>query len=523
MDTPKLSSLANVLITFFQKDSIPTDEKKITVNPVISKVASWYEKLRNAMDYREEEVILRAAIERMLKRRLLFGGDGKTIAEPLVRELAWARYFPDESISESAIYKVEKDIDLYLQLRNKILLKHKISENIVNEWIYHLMSSSIEHRLSLNKEKEIMTNFMFQMMKNSVKIVDDSEQTKDVQVFIAVHKSFAKDDLALLRFHLFKQYFGELNEKNISTVENSFNNGYKEIQAQLNYPRKEKILNFIKNKTAIFFVLEDVLHSQKENIRELVQNEKEFEKVVFTACQMRYSGIAAKVNRAIIRSVIFILLTKAFFAFTVEGTFESIIYGKILWTSILLNTVIAPTLMVIVGAFIRPPGRENSKRIFAYIKEILFEENPKIGTILEVKKAPDKIKPMLNVIFTLSWLATFILAFGAIVFILTKLHFNIASQGVFIFFLAIVSFLSYRINQSANIYKIEEKQSVGAIIVDFFFMPFVQVGRHLTEGISQINIFLFILDFVIETPFKGMFAFFEQWFLFLQAKREKLE
>lgn len=523
MDTPKVSSLANILITFFQKDSIPNNEKKITVNPVISKVASWYEKLRNAMDYREEEVILRAAIERILKRRLLFGGSGKTIAEPLLHELAWARYFPDETISESMIGKVEKNINLYLELRNKILLKHKISESILNEWVYHLMSSSIEHKLILNKEKEIMTNFMFQVIKNNVKILDDNDQTRDAQVFIAVHKSFAKDDLALLRFHLFKQYFGELKEDNLFKVADSFIQGYEEIQRQLNYPRKEKILNFIKNKTAVFFMLEDILHSQKENIRELVQNEKEFEKIVFTACQMRYGGIAAKVNRAIVRSVIFILLTKALFAFTVEGTFESIVYGKILWASILLNTAIPPMLMVIIGAFIRPPGRENSRIILVYIKTILFEENPKIGAILEVKKAPDKIKPMLNIIFTLLWFATFVLTFGAIVFLLSRLRFNIASQSVFIFFLAMVSFFAYRINQSANIYKIEEKQSVGMIMIDFFFMPFVQVGRHLAEGISQINIFLFILDFVIETPFKGMFAFFEQWFLFLQAKREKLE
>ena len=54
-------------------------------------------------------------------------------------------------------------------------------------------------------------------------------------------------------------------------------------------------------------------------------------------------------------------------------------------------------------------------------------------------------------------------------------------------------------------------------------MPFIQVGRRLTTAISQINIVLFIFDFIIEAPFKGIFAFFEQWFLFLRTQREKLE
>ena len=38
---------------------------------------------------------------------------------------------------------------------------------------------------------------------------------------------------------------------------------------------------------------------------------------------------------------------------------------------------------------------------------------------------------------------------------------------------------------------------------------------YLTEGISQINILLFLFDFIIETPFKGLFAFFDQWFVYL--------
>jgi len=49
-----------------------------------------------------------------------------------------------------------------------------------------------------------------------------------------------------------------------------------------------------------------------------------------------------------------------------------------------------------------------------------------------------------------------------------------------------------------------------------------RVGQKLTEGISQINIFLFILDYVIETPFKSLFSFFDQWFFYLHSKREDL-
>lgn len=518
-----LSPSANILISEFEKDEAPGAGRKISVNPIVSKVASLYENLRNAMDYREEEVILRAAIERILKRRFLFGGTGKTIAAPLVRELVWARYFPDESLSESIIAKVGENIDLYLQLRERILLKNpSFSEKKVNEWIYQLMSSHLEHLLGKLRKKEVMTNFMFRIMRENISIIDETSQTKDAQVFIAVHKSFAKDDLALLRYHLFKQYFGELSDSNLESVSSSFLGYYKEINYQLNYPRKDRIYNFVKDKTAVFFILEDLLNLEGGNIRRLYNDEKEFQQIVLEICESRYAGISSKVRRAIFRSFIFILFTKAFFALAIEGTFENIVYGKIMWISTIFNIGVPPLFMAMASLFIKVPDKNNSKRIFSYIQSVLTNEHPKLINPLKIKKNPEKIKPILNLIFTLLWFVTFLLAFGIIIFVLTKLHFNIFSLLVFMFFLAIISFFSYRINQSAHAYSIEGKKNIAAPIVDFLFMPFVRVGRHLTEGISQINIFLFVLDFVIETPFKGLFGFFEQWFLFLQAKREEL-
>lgn len=516
-----LSRLAQVLIKVFEKTDTPVLDKKIVVNPVISKVATWYEKFRNAVDYREEEVILRAAIERILKRRLLFGGSGKTIAEPLVRELVWAKYFPDESLSESIIEKIEKDVNLYLKLRELILTRREMEEKIINEWIYHLMSSAIENILHKHTRKDAMNNFIFHIMRENITITDDEEQTTDAQIFIAVRRSFAKDDLAFLRYHLFMQVFEPLKEENLQKVADSFLDGYKEIIRQLNYSRKDKIYNYIRRRTATFFILEDLLRSFKSEFRLLYKNEGEFKSAVFAACDRRYKSISSKVKTAIIRSVIFILLTKAFFAFGVEGTFESAVFGHVVWNSILINLFIPPLLMIIVGLFIKTPDKNNSQRIFSYIKLVLTKEHPEMGNPLIVKKARDKRE--INSIFTILWFATFILAFGGIIFILTKLHFNIISQGVFIFFLALVSFFSYRISQSANIYTVEGKQNILSSVSDFLFLPFIRVGRKLAEGISQINLFLFLLDFAIETPFKGLFAFFEQWFFFLQAKREELE
>lgn len=523
LDTPVLSRFATALINYLPTDESHSQKGGITVNPLISKVATWYEKLRNAMDYREEEVVLRAAIERILKRRLLLGGSGLKTAEPLIRELIWAHYFPQDTLSEESIEKIAQQIDIYLKFRSHLLAKKEFKEGTVTEWMYQLMSSTIERLLNRKKEKELMNNFMYQVMRENIEITDDSEQNRDIQVFIAVRRSFAKDDLAFLRYHLFMQYFDDVSMENIEEIANSFKEAFKEIRYQLNYPRKEAIYSYVKRKTAVFFVLEDLLFIYKGNMRQLVQNREELQKAVYDACKARYAGIAAKVRRAIIRSVLFILLTKAFFAFAVEGTFESIVYGKILWLSIVLNTTIPPLLMIIVSFFIRIPSRANSERVFNHIQTVLFNDTPRLGAAFITTKARKKTNPFMDSLFTILWLLAFVVAFGIVILVLTRLHLNIISQGIFLFFLAIVSFLTYRIHVMSKVYSVDERLGYLTPVVDFFFMPIIRVGQRLTEGISQVNIFIFLFDFIIETPFKGLFGFFEQWFVYLHTKREGLE
>ena len=80
-----LSVLAQSLIDKFETKEALDADKKISVNGLVSKVAYWYEKVRTAMDYGSEETLLRRAIERILKRRLVLDPNSKTLAEILVR------------------------------------------------------------------------------------------------------------------------------------------------------------------------------------------------------------------------------------------------------------------------------------------------------------------------------------------------------------------------------------------------------------------------------------------------------
>ncbi len=521
---PNLTPLAQALVTAFEQKPLLNREPKITVNRFVSALASGYEKIRNAMDIRDEEVVLRSAIERILKRRIILGGGGgKQIAGILIRELLWAKYFPDNTIPEALVLRVEEMIDLHLELKRRLVSQKKLPESLITQWMYQLLSSDISKLLNPKTDKEIMSNFMFQILHQKLNIKDDSEDNKNIQIFLAVRRAFARDDLAFLRYHLFKQIYGELSRENIDHVAETFTKAHEEMEKQLKYPLKEKIYLFVRKQTPIFFILEDVLTSyQNSNIIAHITNKEEFSKAVYAACEIRYKSISSKVRTAIIRSVFFLLLTKVIFAYAIEGTYDRITYGKIMWNSLALNIIIPPILMIVVSLFIRTPNQENSKRILNRINTILHDENPELGSAKVLELHPKTNRSLMTTSFALLWLLAFVISFGVVIYVLNKLQFNFVSQGIFVFFLTIVSFLSWRINVTANMYKIEDRQGLFTPFIDFLFLPVIKVGMKLTDGISQINILIFVFDFIIESPFKSIFNFFEQWFLYLHTKREDL-
>src|SRR3989338_4001071 len=101
------STLALKLVDVFEKKDSQLNDERIIVNELLSKVASFYEKFRTAMDYGSEETIPRRAIERMLKRMLFLEKDSKALSQDLLRELIWAGYLPNATVPELIIDDVE--------------------------------------------------------------------------------------------------------------------------------------------------------------------------------------------------------------------------------------------------------------------------------------------------------------------------------------------------------------------------------------------------------------------------------
>ena len=78
----------------------------------------------------------------------------------------------------------------------------------------------------------------------------------------------------------------------------------------------------------------------------------------------------------------------------------------------------------------------------------------------------------------------------------------------------------WRLAQGAEHEVGEEAQTSVTMIRDFFYMPFVAVGRRISETYAQFNIISRFLDMFVELPLKTILGFVRRWGSFLSAKKD---
>ena len=95
--------------------SQPLGEQILEVNRIIAKAASFYEKVRYLVDYREEHTIRRSAIERILKRRV-FIEQQTHVGAVLLQELADGQYLEKEQGTEELSVAIDTIVWKFLGL-----------------------------------------------------------------------------------------------------------------------------------------------------------------------------------------------------------------------------------------------------------------------------------------------------------------------------------------------------------------------------------------------------------------------
>ena len=503
-------------INFALKKSVNSEET-IKTTKAASGLAVAYETARNAVEFRSEHLIRQAAIVRILRRRLFLGESSERVAPLLIRELIWARYLKDDTVPVSKIDTIEDIINKY---RMTFTL---VKDKDLNEWLLNLAGCEIEESLVFNPYPQLLINFVNDSLQPRIKITEiEDEKLRGIQVYIAIERAFAKNSEMFIAYHLLKALFSEWFGKNTTDAKVLFPKlleTKKIIDINLAFQIAPDVKREVGKMSAPFNVIREMVIRDPEKFLESIKDKDVFEKAAKELLEKLYAENRGKSMRASTRSIIYIFLTKMVLAIALELPFDLFI-GKANYMALTINLIFPPSLMFLLNAKIRTPGEENTKRILEKINEYIYSDAP--GRTTEVGRVK-KGKGVFEQIFLAIYSILFVGIFAFIIWGLNQLHFNIVSQGIFIFFLCVVSFFAYRVRSISRDYVYQEsREGILSSFVDFMFLPIIRVGQWLSSQIARLNVLGFIFDFIIEAPLKAFLEVLEEWAHFVRVKKEEI-
>src|SRR6056297_837311 len=323
-------------------DNIP----RIQVSDLISKMAFYYEKIRNSVDYNEEYLLRKNAISRILKRQIVIEGiikasKSEEVSKNLLVELIRAGYLPNNKIPEEKIGEVGKVIEKYIQLRNHVLSqfghslfnlkndngedkKSREERNELNNWIISLAASEIEAILGRDKVKDTVVINLYEYLTKNIQLEDDSAYGKDlnIQIYLGIHRNYLKFDedmLSLILFKYFNSKWRDPAEEDIKEIAQNISQLREAINKQLNHPLSRQLDKVISRYNVFLTILVDVVREDPVNIYNTIKNDSnKFQELVKKAFNKKYQTRKKKLWRAAVRSIIYIFLTKSIFVILLE-------------------------------------------------------------------------------------------------------------------------------------------------------------------------------------------------------------
>lgn len=504
----------------------PKDASKIKLNQLVSKLGFFYEKLRNAIDYNEEHLIRRNSLKRLMNRQITFLGerDPLKISQTVIFEFIRAKYLPNDTLPETDIEAVAVIIAKYLIIF-RYAAQNSLPDNKLGEWLIELLVCEIDEYLFPNNRELAIVNFMYSEMVKNISFVKTNvdETERNIQIYIAVLKNLIKADQDLVRYLLLKLYhpdWSTLSPTQVKAFCNDLLSTKAKIEAHLHHSSAYQLGNMIKTQAIFFNIFRQLIEQNPETIRDIIGDEPKLENKITEICNKNYKKIRGKLVGSIFRVIIYIFFTKTILAFLLELPYDKFIVGHINWNALTINIVFHPLLMAAIALAIRVPGTKNTKMIIDEVKKITYGEERKL--VYKPRKVMRR-GSFSYIFFNAIYLIMFAISFGFVTWVLHRINFNIFSGALFIFFLTLVSFFGFRLRTFANQYLVlPRKENLWNFLVDFFTLPIIRVGRFFSSNFSKINIFLYILDFAIETPFKMLIELLEKALSFLGEKREEI-
>jgi hypothetical protein len=479
--------------------------QKVHVTGAGRTVTFAYEQLRNAAEYTEEHLLLQRAVQRFY-RRVFLSRDRSVVSQTgdeLITEMTLAGYLQNDAVTLQTVADINKLAAEYYQAHQKFKK---------DEWTLHVLAVEVERLLNEDLKRDVFTQFAYDHFLETLdrkKIPGGDTPEYEIALFVAVHRALLKSDPATIRTALLHRY-------QQGPDSGAFTQTNKMIDTLLESPIADKLFHLVSRRGAALRVLWRLI-DEHEDVVKLLASREQFLSAYEAQIQSEYSRINSRINKGIIKSVIFLIITKVLIGMAVEVPYDYLIHGSIIALPLIINLMFPPIYMILLRFTLRLPGQSNAETLSDITDHLLY------GTGRLAESSSYKTGKGFGFAFNVAYVLFFFLIFGGVALWLISLGFAILHLLVFFTFLSTASFLGFRLSrQIRELEAMESSQDGITIIRDFLYIPFVVVGRWISEKYSRVNIVAMMLDMVIELPLKTVLHLIRQWGAFIASKKDEL-
>ena len=522
----KTKELINSLNEIFNKKTAEEVLNPVVVSRLTNGLEFFYEKARNTLDYREENLWFKNAVLRFLKRKLLNLFAGEEIGLELMQELIRGRYLENGVHSENKAKLIDNTLQKYVRVLEILEEKSNLTTKEIQEtenWFLAVASLEITEIFINNDLDRSLINYFYETLKDKIEIPANLDLNVFYQqLYLSIYRNFLQADSEMENFELFKLNYQEWFSNSITDFEDFALNLPKiksQFQLIINNPLKKNLDNLIRRKIIILNLLKELIITNQENIEKILINPETLEEKLKALYEQKHKKAKEKLRTSAVRSLIFIIATKILVLFIIEIPYQNFTRGATNYLPIAINLIVPPLVLLVSTIYAKFPSEEqNFLKILIDFEKMIRPNSSNIAVLKIPQKRTLPTKIAIGAMYAIDVL---IVGFLFYQLLINVLNYNIIDVAVFILFLSIVSFFAFRLrNASIASLAIEEKESVISILVEFIFFPIVEIGRLLSQSFSSINVTAFIFDFFIETPFKTVIEILEEWFSFLRERRQ---
>lgn len=542
--SPAIRKLVRQYQNSFSGAELEEGLSTIHVDEVASKVAAVYEKIRGIVDWKEEHLIRRTAVERMLKRRLITklsgfglvpGLKAEEITEPLVSELIRGGHFPNDAIPQSRLIEVQATLEKYIYILennplNGLASSLKVKEKIdLFNSVLAIAACEIEGILAPPVREEALIECMTLLMEERIRLPSNvtlTSEEKHVLTSIAVRQTLFHLDAPLIAYHLLKYWYPEwknLSPEALGGIAQNILLILGMVEEILLHPLAKKFFKVCERYDTLYLLLDDVLNALSESPEKIpakISKPQILTNLTRAAYDKRLSTLKSRLLRMAVYSTLSILIGCAFTLFIVEVPLAKLFYGRFSLFAIAVD-ILAPTfLMFLLVITVRPPRKSNWEEVSAGIRRIVYRGEKK--DTYEIK-VPRKRGFVVNLIIKLLYALGCCLSLGTIVWLFWLSGIPPTSVAIDAINVAAIAFAGLVIRQRGRELIVEEeKTTFVSFVLDMSALPVVKLGNWCMEKWREYNIVSVFLMVLVDTPFAVFLEFVEGWSSFLKEKKEEI-